>query len=179
LAVTSHRPGRIQVTLNFSAYPVQESLGVLGRKWALLILMNIALGQAQRFNEMLRKTPRMSKRILAMRLHELERNGFITRAEQRRGFIRWQLTAKGADVLPVLLTLIHFASKWRVPSGSPEGSPPSWGQTFEIAYHGGVASRIVQPKNPQGKPAVDTSGGARTTPAPRERRVGAHGATRG
>jgi DNA-binding HxlR family transcriptional regulator len=176
--VTSHPPGRIKVTLKFSAYPVQESLGVLGRKWALLTLMNIALGQAQRFNEMLRRTPRMSKRILAMRLHELERNGFITRAEQRRGFIRWQLTAKGADVLPVLLTLIHFASKWRVPIGSPEASAPSWGQTFEIAYHRGIASSIVQPKDPRWKPALDTSKGARTTSASTDRRVRARDATR-
>lgn len=174
----SHRPGRIQVTLNFSAYPVQESLGVLGRKWALLTLMNIALGQAQRFNELLRKTPGMSKRILAMRLDELERNGFITRAERRRGYIRWQLTAKGADVLPVLLTLIHFASKWRLPSGSPEGSPPSLGQAFEITYHRGVASRIARPNDTQGKPIVGTRKVARTASAPPERRVRPRDVTR-
>lgn len=133
------RRGRIRVKLNFSAYPAQASLGVLGRKWGLLTLMNIALGRARRFNEMLRKTPGMSKRVLAMRLNELERGGFIARAQQRRGYPRWQLTAKGADVLPVLLTLMHFASKWRAPDGPSTAPPDSWGNAFDIVYlPGGV-----------------------------------------
>jgi DNA-binding HxlR family transcriptional regulator len=144
----SPRSGRIQVSLNFSAYPVQASLGVLGRKWALLTLMNIALGRARRFNELLRTTPGMSKRILAMRLSELEKNGFITRAEQRRGLTRWRLASKGADVLPVLLTLIHFASKWRAPSESPQEWAAPWGKTFEVVYHrsGGRAPAAGVPR---------------------------------
>jgi DNA-binding HxlR family transcriptional regulator len=125
---------RLRVTLNFPAYPVQASLGVLGRKWALLVLMNIALARAQRFNELRRTTPGMSKRILAMRLAELERNGFIFRAEQSRGYTRWQLAQKGADVLPVLLTLIHFGSKWRARSDVPDGQPATLSYTFDVSY---------------------------------------------
>ncbi len=84
---------------------------------------------------MLRSSPGMSKRILAMRLRELEGSGFIARAEQRRGYIRWQLTPKGGDVLPVLLTLIHFESKWRVRE-SPSGGPVlSWGKAVDIVLH--------------------------------------------
>jgi DNA-binding HxlR family transcriptional regulator len=113
LTAKTRTRGRILVRLNFDAYPIQSSLGVLGRKWALLVLMNIALGRAKRFNELLRLSSGMSKRILAMRLKELESAGFITRAEQRRGYTAWQVTPKGGDVLPVLLTLIHFESKWR------------------------------------------------------------------
>ncbi len=113
---------------------MQASLGVLGRKWALLILLNIALGQARRFNQLLRSAPGMSKRILAMRLCELESDGFITRGEARAGFIRWQLTTKGTDVLPVLLTLIHFASKWRGSVGSFKTATPSLGKTFTVTY---------------------------------------------
>lgn len=130
----SPRRGRIRVRLNFSAYPVQASLGVLGRKWALLILMDIALGRARRFNQLLRNSPGMSKRILAMRLRELEESDFISRAERRTGYVRWQLTAKGADVLPVLLTLIHFASKWRGSIGPFGATSPSLGKAFEVAY---------------------------------------------
>ncbi|HTT73480.1 MAG TPA: helix-turn-helix domain-containing protein [Thermoplasmata archaeon] len=130
----SRRAERLRVRLNFSAYPVQASLGVLGRKWALLVLMNIALGRARRFNELLRSTPGMSKRVLVMRLNELERNGFIARSAQRPGYAVWQLTPKGTDVLPVLLTLIHFGSKWN-PSGGPPGkAPPLLGREFEVVY---------------------------------------------
>ncbi len=138
---TARRRTRIRVRLNFLAYPLQSSLGVLGRKWALLILMNIALGRAQRFNELLRRSPGMSKRILAMRLRELEDSGFIGRAEQRRGYIRWQLTSKGGDVLPVLLTLIHFASKWRASGDPSQGSATSWGKEFEVIIHRAGAPR--------------------------------------
>ena len=141
----SSRAGtRIRIRLNFLAYPLQSSLGVLGRKWALLVVMNIALGQAQRFNELMRKSPGMSKRILAMRLRELEEGGFIARAEQGRGYTRWQLTPKGRDVLPVLLTLIHFASKWRG-GGEPSGeSTPTWGKDFEVVIHHARPSRSLR-----------------------------------
>jgi DNA-binding HxlR family transcriptional regulator len=132
--VSSTRPARILVKLNFTAYPVQASLGSLGRKWALLVLMNIALSRAQRYNELLRSTPGMSKRILAMRLKELEADGFIFRAEKDRSHTRWQLTQKGADVLPVLLTLIHFGSRRREMSGAAASSDNTIGSAFKITY---------------------------------------------
>ncbi len=124
------RRSRVLVRLNFSAYPVQASLGVLGRKWALLVLMNIALGRAKRFNELLRTAPGMSKRILAIRLRELESNGFISRSMERPSAPEWQIAPKGADVLPVLLTLIHFGSKWRDPNATDTGGIE---RTFEIS----------------------------------------------
>jgi DNA-binding HxlR family transcriptional regulator len=134
MASGSRRTGRVRVRLNFSAYPVQASLGVLGRKWALLILMNIALSRAQRFNEILRSAPGMNRRVLVMRLRELERDGFIERGETWQGYSRWELTKKGADVLPVLLTLIHFASRWRVAGASPLVPSALEGEPFEIRY---------------------------------------------
>jgi DNA-binding HxlR family transcriptional regulator len=122
------------VRLNFSAYPVQASLGALGRKWALLVLMNIALARAQRFNDLLRSTPGMGKRILAMRLRELEEEGFIFRAEQQRASVRWQLTSKGADVLPVLLTLIHFVSRQHALARRGGPSVATLGEAFQVTY---------------------------------------------
>ncbi len=140
MTTSTRRRGRIRVQLNFLAYPIQSSLGVLGRKWALLVLMNIALGRAQRFNELRRQKPAMSKRVLAMRLREMERGGFIARAEQRRGYTRWQLTSKGTDLLPVLLTLVHFESKWRTAGDSSHESSPAWGKDFEVIFHRTIAS---------------------------------------
>jgi hypothetical protein len=34
------------------------------------------------------------------------------RAEKRQGFVKWELTEKGADVVPILLTMVQFGSKW-------------------------------------------------------------------
>jgi DNA-binding HxlR family transcriptional regulator len=147
----SRRSARIVVRLNFSAYPLQASLGPLGRKWAMLVLMNIALSRAQRFNELLRRTPGMSKRILAIRLRELEAHGFIFRAEQGRLHTRWQLTAKGADVLPVLLTLIHFGSRHRPPGVPAHATEDALDSTFRVSY--GV-------RRPDGRRASSAKGGA-------------------
>jgi DNA-binding HxlR family transcriptional regulator len=105
--------------------------------------MDIALGKAQRFNELLRSTPGMSKRILALRLRELEANGFVTRAETTRKYTRWQITPKGADVLPVLLTLVHYGARWH-PSEAPFGFEK--GKVFEITY-----------TNPPGEKRGDTA----------------------
>jgi DNA-binding HxlR family transcriptional regulator len=98
--------------VEFLSCPVQASLKTLGREWAFLVLTAIALFRANRFNDMLRAMPGLSKRLLAMRLAELERAGFIIRAETRRGYVRWELTAKGADVVPILLTLVQFGARW-------------------------------------------------------------------
>jgi DNA-binding HxlR family transcriptional regulator len=130
----SARPARIFVKLNFTAFPVQASLGSLGRKWALLVLMNIALARAQRYNELLRSTPGMSKRILAMRLKELEGDGFIFRAETDRTHTQWQLTQKGADILPVLLTLMHFDTRQRNARVVPGSANSAIGSAFKVTY---------------------------------------------
>jgi len=98
--------------VEFLSCPVQASLRLLGREWEFLVLTAIALFRANRFNEMLRAMPGLSKRLLTMRLSELERAGLIVRAESRRGYVRWELTAKGADVVPILLTMVRFGAKW-------------------------------------------------------------------
>jgi DNA-binding HxlR family transcriptional regulator len=134
LTAKAGRRGHVVVHLNFDAYPVQSSLGVLGRKWAFLILMNIALGRARRFSEMRRTAPGMSKRILAIRLSELEKDGFIAKEAGPNGRADWSLAQKGVDVLPVLLTLIHFGSKWRPSSGAPGDAIEALAPTFRVGY---------------------------------------------
>lgn len=148
------------VRLNFSAYPLQASLGALGRKWALLVLMNIALSRAQRFNQLLRTTPGMSKRMLALRLHDLEESGFIRRARQTRRYTRWQITPKGADVLPVLLTLIHFGSRWSSTSGPSSGEIPPLPRHLEVVFGhptGAPATSRRRPARPVPRAAARTS----------------------
>jgi DNA-binding HxlR family transcriptional regulator len=98
--------------VEFLSCPVQASLKTLGREWAFLVLTAIALFRANRYNDMVRAMPGLSKRLLSMRLRELEQAGFICRAESRRGYVRWELTAKGADVVPILLTMVQFGAKW-------------------------------------------------------------------
>jgi DNA-binding HxlR family transcriptional regulator len=94
--------------------PIAASLGVLGRKWTILILRDMAMMKKERFSEILRSTPGLTPRVLSNRLRELEREGMIERAERRKGpnFVRWTLTEKGNDTIPILMRFAAFGSKW-------------------------------------------------------------------
>lgn len=61
--------------VKFMACPVGTSLGVLGRKWTLLILRNIGFLKTKRFNKILQSTPGLTPLVLSMRLNELEQTG--------------------------------------------------------------------------------------------------------
>lgn len=120
--------------VEFLSCPVQASLKVLGREWAFLVLTSIALFRAQRYNDMLRAMPGLSKRLLSMRLAELEGHGLIVRAESRRGYVRWELTEKGADVVPILLTLVRFGSKWYADELFADKTPRPLGEIFDEGF---------------------------------------------
>jgi DNA-binding HxlR family transcriptional regulator len=44
----------------------------------------------------------------------LEKEGFIERIEEKRSpiVVRWRITEKGKDTLPILMQLVAFGSKW-------------------------------------------------------------------
>lgn len=120
--------------VEFVSCPVQASLKVLGREWAFLVLTSIALFRANRYNDMIRAMPGLSKRLLSMRLAELEAAGFIVRAETRRGYVRWELTEKGADVVPILLMMVQFGAKWYADEIFADQLARPLGEIFDEAY---------------------------------------------
>jgi DNA-binding HxlR family transcriptional regulator len=155
--------------VEFLSCPVQASLKVLGREWAFLVLTSIALFRANRFNDMLRAMPGLSKRLLTMRLTELKGAGFVTQAETRRGYVRWELTAKGADVVPILLTMVRFGAKWYADEVFSDGVARPLNDIFDEAY----VRRVLGVAPAMGAVTPETSGPAsaslRLTPRPRGR----------
>ncbi|MFA7197791.1 MAG: helix-turn-helix domain-containing protein [Methanoculleus sp.] len=87
---------------------------MLGKKWTLLILRNIALQNINRFNQIRRSLPGLTSRVLVMRLHELEEAGFIRAVNVREcpRIVEWELTEKGSDTIPILMSLLAFGAKW-------------------------------------------------------------------
>jgi len=65
----------------FAARPIKSDLGVLGRKWALLILADVRLRGVDRFSGLRRSNPQANTRNLSRRLRELEEMGMIRRME--------------------------------------------------------------------------------------------------
>jgi DNA-binding HxlR family transcriptional regulator len=98
----------------FAARPIKPDLGVLGRKWALLILADVGLRKVDRFSGLLRSNPRLNSRVLSRRLRELEEAGMIERSEKKPapGPVRWTMTEKGVDILPAIIRLIAFGARW-------------------------------------------------------------------
>jgi DNA-binding HxlR family transcriptional regulator len=49
-----------------------------------------------------------------MRLKELEKEGYIRCEEKKKSPMKvsWRLTEKGRDVIPILLQMVAFSSKW-------------------------------------------------------------------
>jgi len=49
-----------------------------------------------------------------MRLREMEKDGFIECSEKIRSLmmVKWVLTEKGKDTMPILMQLTAFGSKW-------------------------------------------------------------------
>ena len=100
--------------VKFAQCPIKTSLGVLGKKWAMLVLRDIGLLGVDRFNQLLNSIPGLTPRVLSMRLKELEKEGFIKCVENGKSpmIVRWKLTEKGRDALPILLQFTAFGSKW-------------------------------------------------------------------
>jgi DNA-binding HxlR family transcriptional regulator len=107
------RPRRY-LKVRFDRCPVGLSLGVLGRKWSLLILRDIGAYRIDRFNRLLDSLPGLAPKVLTTRLRELERLGLIRKVEERRSprLVRWDLTDRGKDLIPVLMMLTAYQSKW-------------------------------------------------------------------
>src|SRR2546425_8458792 len=94
--------------------PVGIDLATLGRKWTVHILESIGVLHIDHFNQILRSLPGLTARVLIMRLNELEESGLITPiiVQERPKLVRWALTEKGEDTLPILEGYFSFTKKW-------------------------------------------------------------------
>lgn len=100
--------------IEFAQCPIRTSLGVLGKKWTMLLLRDIGILGVDRFNRLLDSIPGLTPRVLSMRLNELEKEGYIQCAEKGKSpmIVRWRITEKGKDIIPILLEFTAFGSKW-------------------------------------------------------------------
>lgn len=101
--------------VKFAQCPIKTSLGVLGKKWTMLVLRDIGILGIDRFNRLLDSIPGLTPRVLSMRLKELEKEGFIQCIEEGKKssmIVRWTLTEKVRDAIPILLQFTVFGSKW-------------------------------------------------------------------
>ncbi|MBA3978660.1 MAG: helix-turn-helix transcriptional regulator [Nitrosopumilus sp.] len=111
---TDDNKGVLLPQVRFVKCPIRTGLGVLGRKWTILIIRDIGFRKIERFNRIIESIPGLTPRVLSMRLKELENEGLIEclREKKTPTMVLWRLTEKGKDTLPILLMLTAFSSKW-------------------------------------------------------------------
>jgi DNA-binding HxlR family transcriptional regulator len=120
--------------VKFAQCPIKTSLGVLGKKWTMLILRDIGILGVDRFNQLLNSIPNLTPRVLSMRLKELEKEGFIQcmrEGKKSHLVVRWTLTEKGRDALPILLQLTVFGSKWHADLVFEDKNPRTPNELFQ------------------------------------------------
>ena len=119
--------------VKFAQCPIKTSLGILGKKWAMLVLRDIGILGVDRFNRLLASIPGLTPRVLSMRLKELEKEGFIKCIEKGNSSmsVRWTLTEKGRDALPILLQFTAFGSKWHADVVFEDKTPRTPDELFQ------------------------------------------------
>jgi DNA-binding HxlR family transcriptional regulator len=100
--------------------PIAAALEVVGERWALLVVREIALG-ATRFSDIVAGTGAPRDRIAA-RLKALESAGVIARTPYRDGPVRYEyrLTESGDALLPVLDALLEWGKRHAVAPDDPD-----------------------------------------------------------
>ena len=105
----------IQPQVKFVNCPIRTILGILGKKWTILIIRDIGVRKINRFNRILESIAGLTPRVLSMRLKEIEKEGLIECIEKKKSstmMVLWRLTEKGKDTLPILMQMVAFSSKW-------------------------------------------------------------------
>src|SRR5436305_14073678 len=107
---------------DFQAMPcsIARTLAVVGEPWTPLILLDTVFG-ITKFDEFQRELG-VATNILTDRLTTLVEHGLLTREpyQHRPLRYRYELTEKGADLLPVLLALMRWGDRWTAgPAGPP------------------------------------------------------------
>ena len=107
--------------LRRSSCPINASLEVLGDRWSLLIVRDMLFAGATTYKQFLASNEKIATNILASRLTTLRQAGIITSEQdpQDGRSLRYRLTDKGLDLVPVLMELSAWGTKYE------DGQPPN------------------------------------------------------
>jgi DNA-binding HxlR family transcriptional regulator len=97
--------------------PLSYTLDFFGDKWSLLIIRDMMLEEKSTYGDFLSSKEKIATNILADRLSMLEQNGFVTKqvAEDKKSKFVYTLTEKGIDLVPVVMEIGLWGSKYNPP----------------------------------------------------------------
>lgn len=102
--------------------PINFTIEHFGDKWSLLIIRDLMFKGKRHYNEFLEAGEKVSTSVLGERLKRLEENGIISKGEDsvKKSRIRYSLTKKGIDLLPLMLEMIIWGGEKDILTESPK-----------------------------------------------------------
>ncbi len=91
--------------------PVAKACEIFAERWTPLIVREMFLG-SQRFSDIHRGVPLMSRSLLSKRLQELELAGVIEKSDSGHGYDVYRLTPAGAELGPIVVQLGLWGKQW-------------------------------------------------------------------
>jgi DNA-binding HxlR family transcriptional regulator len=97
------------------ACPVQLAVGAVSGKWKVLILWHLR-NATLRYSELRARLPRVTHKMLAQQLRELESDGLIDRMVYPvvPPKVEYSLTGRGREMLPALEALRQWGMRYKV-----------------------------------------------------------------
>ena len=94
--------------------PLNAGIEIFGDKWTLLIIRDLMFFGKRYYGEFLCSGESISTNILADRLKTLEKEGIIRKESDgtHKQKIRYSLTEKGIDLLPVIVEIGWWSEKY-------------------------------------------------------------------
>lgn len=99
--------------------PITRALEVLGDRWTLLIVRDLLVG-ANRFNDLSRGLPRLSRGLLSKRLEQLQRDGLVEHRD-----CGYHVTAAGEELRPLVFGLAEWGARWAFGEPRPDELDPT------------------------------------------------------
>src|ERR671937_384955 len=92
---------------------VAASAEIIGAKWTALLVHDLSEGP-RRFSELEHSCAGISPRTLSERLRALEQEGIVERRSYAESppRVEYELTPKGADLLPIIDAMREFGHEW-------------------------------------------------------------------
>lgn len=87
---------------------------LFGDRWTFLIVRDLMFKGKHFYGEFLLSEEKIATNILADRLMLLEQNGIVTKSKDpgHKQKIKYRLTLKGIDLVPVLVEVIMWSAKY-------------------------------------------------------------------
>ena len=91
--------------------PVRNVVARFGNKWALLVILVLSENEPIRYNELGRRIPDISSRVLSNTLRILEADGLVNRRfyQEVPPRVEYSLTETGRSLVPIIIKLTEWA----------------------------------------------------------------------